>query len=214
MQKKRLTLASFVSKEREKLSLSQQGFAKLCNIPAGTIASIESGYAKSPRSVTLKKIADGLKIPFDVIFEFASTPEKEIFVNYETVKIIRLPNLGEIPTEKNLLTLDNAENFISFPQNFLDDGDFLLSVKGDDFMQEDIYDGDYVVVKNQNYLKRSGDLMIIKLNKITIMTRVYKNNDIYTLKTINNSINNDLKAKQDEINFIGKAITSISRKKL
>ena len=197
-----LSLGKFLSQEREKLNLSQQDLAKKCNVPAGTIASIESGYAKSPRSITLKKLAEGLNVSIDILFAYASQTE---FMEQST-DLTKIPAFGEIPSAREL----SLQSYASFPSYFIENGDFLLSIKGDNFMDEDIFDNDYIVVKKQHCLMRSGDLMVININLENTLARVYKNDNGYRVQI--GKYQEEILS--DNIEFIGKALTSISRKKL
>lgn len=199
---KKLNLGKFLSQEREKLNLSQQDLAKKCNIPAGTIASIESGYAKSPRSVTLKKLAEGLNISMEVLFAYASLTE---FVEQNT-DLTKIPILGEIPSTKEL----SLQSYASFPTYFIENGDFLLFVKEDTFIEEDIFNNDYIVVKKQDYLEKNGDLMVVSINQENTLARICKNSNGYSV--LIGKYQEEM--LPDNISFIGKALTSISRKKL
>lgn len=207
MTKQKMNLASFIANQREKLGgISQVELAKRCGLPAGTIASIESGYAKSPRPVTLKKIAEGLTIPTEIIFKLASNPEKEIQINYDELNVYKIPYLGTIPTNDRLKDLTSTDEFLSFPVDFINDGDLILTVSGDSLADEDIYDGDYIIITDQDFLKRSGDLMLCKCENNITLKRVYKADNGFKIKE-------KVFAKED-IKFIGKAYLSISKKKL
>lgn len=207
MTKQKLNLASFIAHQRVKLGgLSQVELAKKCGVPAGTIASIESGYAKSPRPVTLKKIAEGLAVPAEIIFKLASNPEKEMVVNYGELNVFTIPYLGNIPTTQEIKLLENEGTIISLPFDFINEGDFILTVTGDSLSDEDIYDGDYVIIAKQDFLKRSGDLMLCLVDDITSLRRIYKSENNFKVK--------EKVYSKDEITFFGKALINISKQKL
>jgi SOS-response transcriptional repressor LexA len=207
MSKQKMSLASFISSQREKLgNISQVELAKKCGVPAGTIASIESGYAKSPRPVTLKKLAEGLSIPEEIIFRLASNPEKEININHDNLNVYRIPYLGVIPINKEIKTCTGKEEILAFPLEFISEGDYIFMVEGDSFSDEDIYDKDYIIVSTQNFLKRSGDLMLTVIANKTTLNRVYKNDNDFKV--------NEKVYTKDEIIFLGKAIISINKRKL
>jgi len=207
MVKQRMTLSSFIANQREKLgNISQVELAKKCGVPAGTIASIESGYAKSPRPVTLKKIADGLMVPAEIIYKLASNPNKELLVDSEELKTFHIAYLGDIPTKNKLESFNNLESQLVFPSELLEEGDFIVNVSSEDFLEEDIFNGDFVVITKQDFLKRSGDLMLCIIDNITTLKRVYKNDSSFKIK-------DEIYAKED-IAFIGKAFISISKRLL
>lgn len=207
MVKQKVTLASFIASQREKLgTMSQVELAKKCGVPAGTIASIESGYAKSPRPVTLKKIAEGLSVPTEIIFKLASNPEKEMIIDTDDLNIFKIKYLGNIPTTNTLKSLDNVEEQIPFPADFIEEGDFILTVSGESLADEDIYDGDYITINKQDFLKRSGDLMLCEIDNVVTLRRIYKSDEKFKVK--------DKIYTKVEISFLGKACTSISRRNL
>lgn len=207
MIKQKVNLAGFIASQREKMgSISQVELAKKCGVPAGTIASIESGYAKSPRPVTLKKLAEGLGVPTEIIFKLASNPEKEMVIDQEHINTVTIDYLGEIPTMDTIKPGSNVKEQLPFPGSFIDDGDFILTISGDSLTDEDIFDGDHIVIKIQDYLKRSGDLMLCTVEGKTTLRRVYKNDDNLKIKEQNYS--------KEDITFIGKAHLGISKQKL
>lgn len=201
-----MSLGYFIAAQREKLgNISQVELAKKCGIPAGTIASIESGYAKSPRSVTLKKLAEGLTVPFEVIFELASNPEKTIAFDKMEVDIYRIPYIGNIPMSDKIKAI-NTDVKIAFPKEFISDGDYIATINGDSLENEDIYDGDYLVIAKQENIRRSGDLMLCLINGVITLKRVYKHENTY-------KVDNEV-YKKDELKFFGKAILSINKRSL
>ena len=207
MSKQKVTLASFITSQREKMGhISQVELAQKCGVPAGTIASIESGYAKSPRPVTLKKLAEGLSVPTEIIFKLASNPEKEMYIDYEEMNISRITYLGNIPTKATFKSIENADEQLPFPIDFFDEGDFILTISGDSLSEEDIYDGDYISVIKQDFLKRSGDLMLCHIDNMTTLNRVYKNETDFKIK--------DKTYTKEQITFIGKACMSVNKRKL
>lgn len=209
MSKQKVTLGSFIANQRERLgNISQVELAKKCGVPAGTIASIESGYAKSPRPVTLKKLAEGLTIPADIIFRLASSPEKEICLNYEELNNLRIPYFGNVPASVNgkFKSDLNADTNLVFPLEIIDEGDFVVTITGSCLANEDIYDGDYIVISRQDYLRRSGDMMLCTIGNDTSLQRVYKEEEGYTIA-------GETVSKED-VCFVGRACMSINKRKL
>lgn len=64
-EKQRPPLADFIVKRREELGLNQLELSNLTGVPSGTVASIESGYSETPKSETLRKLAKGLRVPYE-----------------------------------------------------------------------------------------------------------------------------------------------------
>lgn len=207
MTKQKMNLSSFIATQREKLgNISQVELAKKCGVPAGTIASIESGYAKSPRPVTLKKLADGLNVPEEIVFKLASNPEKEMTVNYDKLDVFRLPYIGSIPSPKEVKIEESSDNVLAFPLELVNEGDYILTINGNDLADEDIYDGDYIIILKQDFIKRSGDLMLCTIKDNTTLVRVYKTDDNFKIK--------EQVYNKNDIKFLGKACLSISKRKL
>lgn len=207
MTKEKMNLSRFIASQRERLgNISQVELSKKCGVPAGTIASIESGYAKSPRPITLKKLAEGLAVPPDIIFKLASNPEKEMAVDLEELQSFQISYFGKIPSNSHFKVNEDSAEKLPFPVEFINEGDFVVSLAEDSLTDEDIYEGDFIVISQQDYLKRSGDLMLCTIENETTLRRVYKEKNNFKIKEKTYS--------PEEVTFWGKACLSISKRKL
>lgn len=198
------TLSNFVQEEREKLNLSQAEFAKKYNIPSGTLASIESGYAKSPRSVTLKRLADIFKVPLSKLVNLASNSNDEGCAEIEANEYKKLPVYGEMPSK--VFLKENIINCVTFPKSFIEDGDFLLSINSDDYEKEGIHKDDYLVISEKYKDAKESGIYLAHYNNNCVLVLVRNNNDSIEITNFQN------KKINENVIIKGKIVTSIRRK--
>ena len=64
---------------------------------------------------------------------------------------ISIPLLGRIAAGSPILAEENIENYLSFPEEMFNKGEFFaLTVKGDSMIEGGIFNGDIAVIKKQN----------------------------------------------------------------
>ena len=81
------SLAHFVSCEREKIGLSQQGLAKKCNLDIEQISSIESGIETFLSTTVRQKLSKGLKTSLEEIKRYEKNEDFHFSNNYDIEKI-------------------------------------------------------------------------------------------------------------------------------
>ena len=75
-------------------------------------------------------------------------------------EIVNIPVVGQVTAGKPILAVENVEDTFPLPAQFLPNSDvFMLSVKGDSMIEAGIFDGDYVIVKQQEYAD-NGDIVV------------------------------------------------------
>ena len=164
-----VALAEYVRKKREEAGLSQYALAQKSGLSVRAIQLIEKGERK-PKAETLKKLAKGLKIPFEELAQAAGLP---------VVRIRRIPVIS-------WASAGNWKDAISYPEDHVAvaaNGEelFALRVEGDsmepEFVEGDIiivdadrewHSGDFVLVRNEDgevifkQIKRYGDKWILR----------------------------------------------------
>ena len=71
-----------------------------------------------------------------------------------------IPLLGEVAAGTNVLAQENVEELLPLPEDFTGDGQlFMLRVRGDSMIDAGIFDGDYVVVRQQEEANK-GDVVV------------------------------------------------------
>lgn len=70
-----------------------------------------------------------------------------------------LPLVGEVAAGAPVVAEDRIEDRMAIPDQLCDDGDFLLTIRGDSMVNAGILDGDYVVVHKQDDA-RDGEIVV------------------------------------------------------
>ncbi len=88
-------------------------------------------------------------------------PEGPVFRgNTERTDIIDIPIVGRIAAGTPILAEQNIEDTFPVPARFAGRGtNFMLTVKGDSMIEAGIYDGDYILVEQQN-TAHNGDIVV------------------------------------------------------
>jgi len=117
---------------------------------------------------------------------------------------ITLPLLGIVQAGYPLEVFDTSEN-IEVPQNFIDENNFALQVRGDSMIEDQIKDGDFIIVKKTSIAK-NGDLIIAYVNNNATLKRFYKKQHHIELKPSNSNFEIIQVSPQDEFRIGGKLL--------
>ena len=106
-------LRLYIAARRKELKLSQRDLATICELPLGTVAGIESGrQVKSPRPMTLEKLAKGLKTNYmtlDAMVRGVATTDVQKQLRWEEDYYYRLfdavMNSDRIPDNDRMMLL-------------------------------------------------------------------------------------------------------------
>ena len=85
-----------------------------------------------------------------------------IHKEYATITTARLPFLGLIAAGEPIEALENPE-MVDVPPFLLHPDNYILQVKGDSMIDEQIHDGDFIVVKKTK-IARSGQIVVALIN--------------------------------------------------
>ena len=85
-----------------------------------------------------------------------------IHKEYATITTARLPFLGLIAAGEPIEALENPE-MVDVPPFLLHPDNYVLQVKGDSMIDEQIHDGDFIVAKKTN-IARSGQIVVALIN--------------------------------------------------
>ena len=83
-------------------------------------------------------------------------------IEHTTTTNARLPLMGLIAAGEPIEALEDTE-MIDVPSSLLHPNHYVLKVKGDSMIDENIYDGDYIVAKKTN-IARSGQIVVALIN--------------------------------------------------
>src|SRR5690554_3353536 len=88
-----------------------------------------------------------------------------IDINGESKKIsespsVYVPIIGKVTADAPITAIENIEDYLPLPASFAhDESSFILEIQGDSMIEAGIFDGDYVVVKQQ-HTANNGDIVV------------------------------------------------------
>ena len=104
---------------------------------------------------------------------------------FPETEMANIPVVGQVTAGKPILAVENIEDTFPLPARFLPNGNvFMLSVKGDSMIEAGIFDGDYVVVKQQQYAD-NGDIVVALIDDEATVKAFYKEKDHIRLQPRN-----------------------------
>lgn len=104
----------------------------------------------------------------------------------KTIKPV--PLVGRVTAGQPILAIENIEETFPLPVDLIGNHDniFMLSIRGDSMINAGIYDGDYVIVREQN-TANNGDIIVALLdNEEATVKRFYREKDCVRLQPENN----------------------------
>ncbi len=100
-------------------------------------------------------------------------------------EMVELPVVGKVTAGLPILAEENIEDTFPVPVDFVGNIDaFMLIIKGDSMINAGIFDGDYVIVRQQNVAK-NGDIVVALLNDEATVKTFYKEKDYFRLQPEN-----------------------------
>lgn len=176
LSKKQLEVLSFIKKE-----INKKGYPpsvrEICDAVKlkststvhGHLERLEKkGYIRrdptKPRAI---EILDGSSVVI---------PQKEM---------VELPIVGKVTAGQPILAEENIEDTFPVPVDFVGNKNaFILVVKGDSMINAGIFDGDYVIVRQQS-VARNGEIVVALLNDEATVKTFYKEKDYFRLQPEN-----------------------------
>ncbi|MDH7578983.1 MAG: transcriptional repressor LexA [Bacillota bacterium] len=103
------------------------------------------------------------------------TKPRAIELTGNNTSIVRVPIVGRVAAGEPILAVENIEDTFPLPVNFLKTTNnvFMLKVRGDSMINAGIYDGDFVIVRQQNTAD-NGDIVVALLEEEATVKRFYK----------------------------------------
>ena len=122
-----------------------------------------------------------------------------------------VPLLGEVAAGTDVLAQENVEELLPLPADFTGEGElFMLHVRGDSMIEAGIFDGDYVVARQQSEAAK-GDIVVAGIpgDEATIKTFTRKGGKVVLLPS--NSRLQPIELDPADVNIYGKVVTVIRR---
>lgn len=103
--------------------------------------------------------------------------------------VITLPIVGRVAAGTPILAQENIEESISLPTNIVSDSSsFVLRVRGQSMVNAGIFDGDYVVVKEQHDA-HDGEIVVALIDESATVKTFYREKDQIRLQPENDAMN-------------------------
>jgi repressor LexA len=89
--------------------------------------------------------------------------------------ILRVPIVGRVAAGEPILAVENIEGTFPLPVSFLNTSKkvFMLTVRGNSMINAGIYDGDFIVVRQQNTAD-DGDIVVALLGEEATVKRFFR----------------------------------------
>ena len=124
------------------------------------------------------------------------------------VPMAPVPVVGTVAAGQPILATENIEEVFPLPRDIVkDDQCFMLQVKGDSMIEAGIFDGDYVVVRQQPYAD-DGDIVVALLDDEATVKYLRRRRRRIYLEPANKDMRPII---ANDVQIIGKVLMSIRR---
>ena len=123
-----------------------------------------------------------------------------------------IPLVGEVAAGTDVLAQENIEELLPLPADFTGDGQlFMLRVRGDSMIDAGIFDGDYVVARQQSEA-RKGDVVVAGIpgDEATVKTYSSRKAGKVTLLPANERLK-PMELDAADVTIYGKVVTVLRR---
>ncbi|MDA8284256.1 MAG: transcriptional repressor LexA [Actinomycetota bacterium] len=122
-----------------------------------------------------------------------------------------VPLVGDVAAGTNVLAQERVEELLPLPEDFTGDGQlFMLRVRGDSMVEAGIFDGDYVVVRQQDTADK-GDVVVAGIpgDEATVKTFGRRGNKI--VLTPHNPSMEPMVLDPRDVHIYGRVVTVLRR---
>ncbi|WP_153726477.1 transcriptional repressor LexA [Heliorestis convoluta] len=117
--------------------------------------------------------------------------------------IVEVPKLSKISAGKPLFTSENRDGSFPVPYDFIQsDQVFMITNRGESMIEAGLYDGDLLVVQQQNNAQ-DGDIVVALLSEDVTVKRIYFEDGYYRLQPENKGMEPIL---MKQVHIIGKVV--------
>jgi len=120
-------------------------------------------------------------------------------------KVINVPLIGKVTAGHPITAIENVEEYFPLPENLAgyDQQVFMLEIVGESMIEAGIYDGDYVIVRQQN-TAFNGDIVVAMTDEDeATVKRFFKERNHIRLQPENSSMEPII---LDNVSILGKVI--------
>ena len=116
-------------------------------------------------------------------------------------EMVNVPIIGNVAAGQPLLAVQNIENYFPIPAEYMPNTDcFMLKVKGESMINAGIFDGDYIMVRQQS-VASNGEMIVALVDDSATVKTFYKENGHYRLQPENDSMDPII---VDDVQILGK----------
>ncbi len=116
-------------------------------------------------------------------------------------EVVNVPMLGTVAAGQPILAQEHIENYFPIPVEYMPNTDcFMLKVKGDSMINIGIFDGDYIMVRQQD-TARNGDTVVAMVEDSATVKTFYKEDGHFRLQPENDYMDPII---VDEVQILGK----------
>ena len=105
-------------------------------------------------------------------------------------RTVNVPLIGTVTAGTPILAQENVEEVFAFPQGLLGTTSetFMLRIDGDSMINAGIFDGDYIMVRQQNTANNSDIVVALVNNEPATVKRFFKEKNQFRLQPENDSM--------------------------
>ncbi len=108
--------------------------------------------------------------------------------NLSRREVVNVPIVGQVAAGQPILAVENIESYFPIPAEYMPNVQtFMLKVKGESMINAGIYDGDQILVQQQN-TARNGDIVVALVEDSATVKTYYKEKDCYRLQPENDTM--------------------------
>lgn len=102
--------------------------------------------------------------------------------------VVNVPIVGKVTAGQPILAVENIEDTFPVPKDFVDENNvFILKIQGESMIDAGIYDGDFVLIKQQSDAI-NGEIVVALLEDSATVKRFFKEKDYVRLQPENQSM--------------------------
>ena len=120
--------------------------------------------------------------------------------NLNRREVVNIPMIGQVAAGQPILAEENIENYFPVPAEFVPNQNvFMLHVRGESMINAGIFDGDYILVKQQPTAS-NGDMVVALVDDSATVKTYYKEDGHYRLQPENDTMEPII---VDDVSIIG-----------
>jgi repressor LexA len=120
-----------------------------------------------------------------------------------------VPLVGDVAAGTGVLAQENVEELLPMPEQFTGTGPaFMLRVRGDSMMDAGIFDGDFVVVRQQPEAE-NGDIVVAGIPGDEATVKTFGRRDGHIVLSPANPAYSPLVLDGDDVTIFGKVVTVV-----